>query len=180
MGSSFFGWFERSSLWCPGRKPWVTKRCVWSSVWREPKTTENDFAGMRGEGGGVLPRGAGASGALVIVLEASGCGRRANGWCSMEFQFKEWVEPVQEVWLSLESHHLEDLVFREMCQVVRATVALAKASSRWDNFSSERAPGSCIHVLRSETQFLFGPGVRAVLSCPRKTWLAWKSLCLWN
>ena len=93
MGSSFFGWFERSSLWCPGRKPWVTKRCVWSSVWREPKTTENDFAGMRGEGGGVLPRGAGASGALVIVLEASGCGRRANGWCSMEFQFKEWVEP---------------------------------------------------------------------------------------
>ena len=35
MGSSFFGWFERSSLWCPGRKPWVTERCVWSSVWRE-------------------------------------------------------------------------------------------------------------------------------------------------
>ena len=36
-------------------------------------------SGMRGEGGGVVPRGAGASGALVIVLEASGCGRRANG-----------------------------------------------------------------------------------------------------
>jgi len=30
---------------------------------------------MRGEGGGVVPRAAGASGALVIVLEASGCGR---------------------------------------------------------------------------------------------------------
>ena len=34
--------------------------------------------GMRGEGGGVVPRGAGASGALVMVLEASGCGRRAK------------------------------------------------------------------------------------------------------
>ena len=32
---------------------------------------------MRGEGGSVVPRGAGASGALVMVLEASGCGRRA-------------------------------------------------------------------------------------------------------
>ena len=32
---------------------------------------------MRGEGG-VVPRGAGASGALVMVLEASGCGRRAK------------------------------------------------------------------------------------------------------
>ena len=32
-------------------------------------------SGMRGEGGGVVPRAAGASGALVIVLEASGCGR---------------------------------------------------------------------------------------------------------
>ena len=35
-------------------------------------------SGMRGEGGGVVPRGAGASGALVMVLEASGCGRRAK------------------------------------------------------------------------------------------------------
>ena len=35
-------------------------------------------SGMRGEGGGVVPRGAGASGALVIVLEASGCARRAR------------------------------------------------------------------------------------------------------
>ena len=35
-------------------------------------------SGMRGEGGGVLPRGAGASGALVVVLEAAGCGRRAK------------------------------------------------------------------------------------------------------
>ena len=35
-------------------------------------------SGMRGEGGGVVPRGAGASGALVIVLEAAGCGRRAK------------------------------------------------------------------------------------------------------
>ena len=34
--------------------------------------------GMRGEGGGVVPRGAGASGALVMVLEASGRGRRAK------------------------------------------------------------------------------------------------------
>ena len=33
---------------------------------------------MRGEGGGVVPRGAGASGALVMVLETSGCGRRAK------------------------------------------------------------------------------------------------------
>ena len=33
---------------------------------------------MRGEGRGVVPRGAGASGALVMVLEASGCGRRAK------------------------------------------------------------------------------------------------------
>ena len=33
---------------------------------------------MRGEGGGVVSRGAGASGALVMVLEASGCGRRAK------------------------------------------------------------------------------------------------------
>ena len=32
-------------------------------------------SGMRGEGGGVFPRGAGASGALVMVLEAAGCGR---------------------------------------------------------------------------------------------------------
>jgi len=35
-------------------------------------------SGMRGEGGGVVPRGAEASGALVMVLEASGCGRRAK------------------------------------------------------------------------------------------------------
>ena len=35
-------------------------------------------SGMRGEGGGVLLRGAGASGALVIVLEAAGYGRRAK------------------------------------------------------------------------------------------------------
>ena len=35
-------------------------------------------SGMRGEGGGVLPRGAGASGALLMVLEAAGCGRRAR------------------------------------------------------------------------------------------------------
>ena len=35
-------------------------------------------SGMRGEGGGVLPRGAGTSGALVVVLEAAGCGRRAK------------------------------------------------------------------------------------------------------
>ena len=35
-------------------------------------------SGMRGEGGGVLPRGAGASGALVVELEAAGCGRRAK------------------------------------------------------------------------------------------------------
>ena len=31
-----------------------------------------------GEGGGVFPRGAGASGALVLVLEAAGCGRRTK------------------------------------------------------------------------------------------------------
>ena len=31
-------------------------------------------SGMRGEGGGVWPRGAGTSGALVVVLEAAGCG----------------------------------------------------------------------------------------------------------
>ena len=35
-------------------------------------------SGMRGEGGDVVPRGAGASGALVVVLEAAGCGRRAK------------------------------------------------------------------------------------------------------
>ena len=35
-------------------------------------------SGMRGEGGGVVPRGAGASGALVMVLDAAGCGRRAK------------------------------------------------------------------------------------------------------
>ena len=29
-------------------------------------------SGMRGEGGGVLPRGAGASGALVVILEPQG------------------------------------------------------------------------------------------------------------
>ena len=34
-------------------------------------------SGMRGEGG-VLLRGAGTSGALVVVLEAAGCGRRAK------------------------------------------------------------------------------------------------------
>ena len=35
-------------------------------------------SGMRGEGGGVWPRGAGTSGALVLVLDAAGCGRRAK------------------------------------------------------------------------------------------------------
>ena len=35
-------------------------------------------SGIRGEGGGVVPKGAGASGALVSVLEASGCARRAR------------------------------------------------------------------------------------------------------
>ena len=36
-------------------------------------------SGMRGEGGGVAPKGAGASGALVIVLEASGCAKSLLG-----------------------------------------------------------------------------------------------------
>ena len=36
-------------------------------------------SGIRGEGGGVLLMGAGASGAPVLVLEAVGCGRRAGG-----------------------------------------------------------------------------------------------------
>ena len=35
-------------------------------------------SGMRGEGGGVFPRGAGASGATVMELEAAGCGRPAK------------------------------------------------------------------------------------------------------
>ena len=35
-------------------------------------------SGIRGEGGGVSPRGAGASGALILALEAAGCGRRAK------------------------------------------------------------------------------------------------------
>ena len=35
-------------------------------------------SGMRGEGGGVWPRGAATSGALVVVLEAAGCGSRAK------------------------------------------------------------------------------------------------------
>ena len=43
------------------------------TIWRRSTTTA-----MRGEGGGVVPRGAGASGALVMVLEAAGCGRRAK------------------------------------------------------------------------------------------------------
>ena len=34
-------------------------------------------SGFRGEGGGVFPRGAG-SGALILALEAAGCGRRAK------------------------------------------------------------------------------------------------------
>ena len=39
---------------------------------------DRPVSGMRGEGGGVWPRGAGTSGALVVVLEASGCGSRAK------------------------------------------------------------------------------------------------------
>ena len=34
---------------------------------------------------------------------------------SMEVQLKEWVGPVLEVWLWLESHHLEGVVFQWMC-----------------------------------------------------------------
>ena len=35
-------------------------------------------SGIRGEGGGVFPRGAGASRALILALEAARCGRSAK------------------------------------------------------------------------------------------------------
>ena len=47
-------------------------------------------SGMRGEGGGVVPKGAETSEALVMVLEASGCGRRAKV-CSARFILRHAV-----------------------------------------------------------------------------------------
>ena len=46
------------------------------AIWRRSTTTFG--IQKRGEGGEVFPRGAGASGALILALEAARCGRRAK------------------------------------------------------------------------------------------------------
>ena len=55
--------------------------------------------GIRGEGGGVLLMGAGASGAPVLVLEAVGCGRRAKV-CLARFILRHAVAAVSSIFSS--------------------------------------------------------------------------------
>ena len=65
----------RGSGW---RRHWGARRHAnraWA-IWRGVRL--RSVSGIRGEGGGVFPRGAGASGALILALEAAGCGRRAK------------------------------------------------------------------------------------------------------
>ena len=56
-------------------------------------------SGIRGEGGGVLLMGAGASGAPVLVLEAVGCGRRAKV-CLARFILRHAVAAVSSIFSS--------------------------------------------------------------------------------
>ena len=66
-----------------------------ASIYREGRGSRRGqsrpVSGIRGEVGGVAPKGAGANGALVIVLEAPGCGRRANGSCLGRFILRHAV-----------------------------------------------------------------------------------------
>ena len=60
-----------------------TERLEGMPIGRERSRGEvrlRSVSGTRREGGRVFPRGAGASGALVLVLEVAGCGRRATPW----------------------------------------------------------------------------------------------------
>ena len=93
-------------------------------------------SGMRGEGGGVLPRGAGASGALVIVLEASGCGRRANGWCLGRFILRHSVAAA--------SNSLSSSACRAWRRAVNWWIvsSLQKYRVRMDGRAIWRLPGS--------------------------------------